>query len=244
MSRYIIVILSCNDYFDIQLQQQCHVNKVILSYYYYYSLNIIRSSEERHIDNSMLEYQDFLVQLNSFSSQMSMVSDISVVSQGSQVSPDNTANFESSPEFIKHQRDVRAWITKNVELITKAYPPTSQYAPTSVKGKAETDYSVYVGCGGNAYVHWKLTQFFEAEGEKEKVDFHRKNAISAIEVALSMLPSRERNVAFYIGSAGMCCFNVIYVVVVKSAVYSGHCCMLTEVCSTKHTAMVNTDLGL
>lgn len=156
----------------------------------------------------MLDYPAFLARLNALSSSVSVSSQVSMLSQasqGSQAPTDHTANFESSPEYVKEQRYAKAWITKNVELIMKMCPPTSQYSPTSVRGKEKEEYSIYAGCGGNAYLYWKLTRFFEAEGENEKAEFHRKNAISAIEVALSMLPSkchRGSEISFYMGSAG------------------------------------------
>ena len=59
--------------------------------------------------------------------------------------------------------------------------------------------------GGNAYLHWRLSRFFEAEGDEQKQLQHREHAVAAINVALTQLPSRPRRgegIAFYIGSAG------------------------------------------
>ena len=59
--------------------------------------------------------------------------------------------------------------------------------------------------GGNAYLHQRLSRFFEAEGDKEKQLQHREHVVTAINVALTQLPSRPRRgegIDFYIGSAG------------------------------------------
>lgn len=150
----------------------------------------------------MLDYPSFLARLNFTSSQAS------VSSQGSQLSqatPESAIDFESSSEFLKQQKDIREWISKSVERITKAFPPDSLYCPKSTNESVK-DSSVYVGSGGNAYLHWKLTKFFEAEGETEKVELHRKHAVYSIEVALSLLPreiAAGQEIAFFIGSAGM-----------------------------------------
>lgn len=57
--------------------------------------------------------------------------------------------------------------------------------------------------GGNAYLHWKLAKFFEAEKDPEKVEAHWQKAEQAITVAISLLrkPSTT-SIAFYIGNAG------------------------------------------
>ena len=150
----------------------------------------------------MLDYHSFLARLNFTSSQASVCSQ---VSQLSQVTPENALDFESSSEFLKQQKDIRDWIGRSVEHISNAFPPNSQYSPRSTNESVKNS-SIYVGCGGNAYLHWKLTKFFEAEGEMEKAELHRKHAVTAIEVALSMLPTEiagGKEIAFYIGSAGM-----------------------------------------
>ena len=180
---------------------------ISLLIFYHGVSGLFRFTERRHIDNSMLDYPAFLAHLNASSSSVSVCSHMSQASHWSQVATDHTANFESSSDYVKQQRQVRAWIAGNIELIMKHYPPAAQYAPTSVKGKTVEDYSIYTGCGGNAYLYWKLSRFFEAEGEQEKAKFHRKNAISTVEVALSMLQPNIRrgsDISFYMGSAGMC----------------------------------------
>ena len=185
-----------------------------------FACNLHRYKEKRHIENFMLDYSGFLARLNALSSNVSVSSEVSMLSQasqGSQVPTDHTANFESSPEYVKQQRDVKTWITKNIELLMKMYPPMSTYAPTSRPGRTRQEDSIYAGCGGNAYLHWKLTRFFEAEGEMDKAEIHKKNAILAVEVALSMLPprlNRGDGISFYMGSAGMYCHISYYVFVV------------------------------
>ena len=61
--------------------------------------------------------------------------------------------------------------------------------------------------GGNAYLHWRLSRFFEAEEDEEKQLQHREHAVTAISVALTQLPSKAElrkgeGIAFFIGNAG------------------------------------------
>ena len=72
-----------------------------------------------------------------------------------------------------------------------------------MKEHSDSDFSVYVGAGGNAYLHWKLSNFFAAEQNDERSGFHLQTAAEAIKVALSLLPRASSNgIAFYIGNAG------------------------------------------
>ena len=60
--------------------------------------------------------------------------------------------------------------------------------------------------GGNAYLHWRLSRFFEEEGNEERKLTHLGHAVSAVNVALSLLaPSTRKGegIAFYIGNAGI-----------------------------------------
>ena len=85
----------------------------------------------------------------------------------------------------------------------KAWPPGSELAPTSVRGRGERDFSLYVGNGGNAYLHWKLSRFFAAEEHRENVEFHRRKAVEAVTVALSLVPKPTSDgISFFIGGAG------------------------------------------
>ena len=74
-----------------------------------------------------------------------------------------------------------------------------------MRGYAKRDSSVYVGSGGNAYLHWKLSRFYEAEKEVEKAQDHLQKAVECVKAALSLLPRypTSKDIAFYIGSAGM-----------------------------------------
>ena len=59
--------------------------------------------------------------------------------------------------------------------------------------------------GGNAYLHWRLSRFFEQEGDEERKVLHLGHAVTAVNVALSLLPQKTRKgegIAFYIGNAG------------------------------------------
>ena len=112
--------------------------------------------------------------------------------------------FLTSAHFSRLRQKTKAWILSNVELLLKHFPPSNGSSPISVPGKFREDSSIYVGCGGNAYVHWKLACFFEAEGEKEKAAFHLKGAATAVEVTLNMVSKKSgpEEISFYMGSAG------------------------------------------
>ena len=99
---------------------------------------------------------------------------------------------------------VQARLSEEIAHLVAAYPPGSVTTPTSIAGHAKRDPSVYVGSGGNAYLHWKLSGFFEAEGDANKSREHLGRAAEAVEVALSLLPPSptSSDIAFYIGSAG------------------------------------------
>ena len=67
--------------------------------------------------------------------------------------------------------------------------------------------SATVCVGGNAYLHWRLSRFFEAEGNEEKQLQHREHAVTAVSVALTQLPSKAKlrkgeGIAFFVGNAG------------------------------------------
>ena len=66
--------------------------------------------------------------------------------------------------------------------------------------------------GGNAYLHWRLSRFYEKEGNTEKATFHRQKSSQAVNVALSLLPkptadATPMRIAFYIGTAGKTLLN-------------------------------------
>ena len=166
--------------------------------YHQFSCRPPVSDDERHIANTMLDYEAFMSQLDQHASHSSLTPP-----EGH--SEQHTSTFITSPTYLKLRQQTKAWLLQNVELIQQMIPSGSQSVPTSKAGKFKTDNSIYVGCGGTAYLHWKLCGFFKAEGEKEKVAFHSKCAVSAIECALALCPKKpERggDVAFYIGSAG------------------------------------------
>lgn len=112
--------------------------------------------------------------------------------------------FVASAHFSRLRQETKAWILSNIEVLLDKFPPSSNSSPISVPGRSEDDSSIYVGCGGNAYVHWKLACFFEAEGEKEKAAFHLKSAATAAKVTLSMVSKKSgpEEISFYLGSAG------------------------------------------
>lgn len=147
---------------------------------------------------------------DAFVSQLAHSSSRSIDSQN----PDHASSpFTSSSSYQRLRRETRAWLLAQVDLIQKAFPPESESSPKSVRGQSTRDSSIYVGCGGNAYFHWRLSRFFQAEGEEEKVVYHRKCALTAVNVALSLLPKKGkqgREIAFYLGSAGISVCMYVY----------------------------------
>ncbi len=170
----------------------CSVSVFCICIFSYFSHKGDSRREERHIVNTMQDYDEFISHLNLDSS----------IRCSHNLDHTSVATFEASSELKKMQQNTRAWIHENVELIQKDCPPSSMHSPLSVEGKSDQAYSIYVGCGGKAYVHWKLAKFFEAEGDKERLDWHRRSAVVAIEVALSLVASKVEEISFYLGSAG------------------------------------------
>ena len=159
----------------------------------------------------MPDYDAFISKLGLNSSQQSLPDSQQSLPDSGHSSDHPT--FTSSPSYLRLQQETRAWLRKNIELICRAYPPESEAAPTSRREQSRKDNSIYIGSGGNAYLHWRLARFFEAEGEAEKVAFHRKCALTAINVALSMMPKKFHmgdDISFYIGSAGRCNHKIKY----------------------------------
>lgn len=152
--------------------------------------------EERHIPHNMPDYESFISQLRLSSSQLSLPTS----------SGDASITFDSSSSYQKLKDETKDWILQNVALIVTKLPQGGQSSPTSLRGKSKQDSSIYVGTGGNAYLHWKLARFFQAEDEKEKADFHRQSAVAAVDVSLGLLPKKVamgKGISFYIGSAGV-----------------------------------------
>ena len=142
---------------------------------------------ERHISNTMPDYGSFMATLK--------------VEEGEETA---ATRYTSSLDYDRLCREIRAWLQENVAHILKAYPPESALAPASVRERAKNDFSTYVGAGGNAYLHWKLSGFYKMEGNKDKSASHLKKAVEAINVALSLLASDSpsKQIAFYIGNPG------------------------------------------
>jgi hypothetical protein len=124
--------------------------------------------------------------------------------QPQQDSAAENPTFLQSTTFSILRQETKAWILSNIALILKEFPPDSHSAPISVPGRFQDDNSIYVGCGGNAYVHWRLSRFFEAEGDKQRSAEHLKHAVTAVSATLSRVPRKPdpNEIAFYTGSAG------------------------------------------
>lgn len=141
----------------------------------------------RELKNPMPDYASFVGKLKS--------------SSGADSSED--VNYLASADYARLCREIRGFLQENIPRILQVYPPGSALAPASVKEHSDRDFSVYVGAGGNAYLHWKLSMFFAAEQNDDRSGFHLQKAGEAIQVALSLLPRPSSDgIAFYIGNAG------------------------------------------
>ena len=105
-----------------------------------------------------------------------------------------------------HCPQIRARLSTDVARLEASCPTKSTSSPTSVDSYTKPDPSVYVGSGGIAYLHWKLSGHFEAEGESGKAREHLRKAAEAVQTTLTLLPRSPASdeIAFYIGSAGYC----------------------------------------
>ncbi len=71
--------------------------------------------------------------------------------------------------------------------------------------------------GGNAYLHWKLAKFFEADRDPERAEDHCQKAVQAVTVAISLLRKPSSNgISFYIGNAGEPCNQVDFMTPCKA----------------------------
>ena len=91
--------------------------------------------ELRHIPNLLPDYDTFVASL-----QPSPTS-------GNEGSSPKVAPFTSSPEFSKLGDAVRSWLLQSIQLVVKAWPPSSSQCPTSEREETEQDFSIYVGTG-------------------------------------------------------------------------------------------------
>ena len=99
----------------------------------------------------------------------------------------------------------RQWLKENVIKIRKEYPPDTTIAPSTNPKVKSKDPFVYVGAGGNAYLHWKLSRFYKLESDEDKSYEHLMHALEAVHTALMLLPKNvtEGGCAFYMGATGM-----------------------------------------
>ena len=109
--------------------------------------------------------------------------------------------YTSTPAHTHQVQKMREWLTNSLETIEKRWPPDCPVVPSSDPGRHDRDSSVYVGAAGNAYLHWKLSRWWDAEGRGDKADEHVLKALQAIETALSLIKDPS-GIAFYIGAAG------------------------------------------
>ena len=88
----------------------------------------------RHVSNEMPDYDAFIA---------------SRVQQPNEQdpTPHTPLSFLSTSECSRLQEAVRSWLLQSVQLVMKAWPPSSPNSPTSVRGQVEQDFSIYVGTG-------------------------------------------------------------------------------------------------
>lgn len=99
----------------------------------------------------------------------------------------------------------RGWLKENIAEIQKVYPPDTVIVPSSNAKKKEKNAHLYIGAGGNAYLHWKLSRFYEIEGDADRSSIHMMRALEAVNTSLMLLDkkSQESGIAFYIGATGV-----------------------------------------
>lgn len=92
-----------------------------------------------HVPNEMPDYDSFMASLPK---QQPM---------NEEGPTPHAPSFLSTPECDRLQAEVvRSWMLQGVQLVMKAWPPSSPQSPTSVRGQAEQDFSIYVGTGKEA----------------------------------------------------------------------------------------------
>lgn len=95
----------------------------------------------------------------------------------------------------------RGWLRENIIKYQTEYPPETTLPPSNDPRKKSRDPDIYIGAGGNAYVHWKLSRYYETEGDRDKSIEHLVKGIESIHTALGMKEG-GKGVAFYIGRPG------------------------------------------
>ena len=109
--------------------------------------------------------------------------------------------YTSTPIYKKHLDKIRELISSSCQTIERRWPAESLVSPSSDSNKLDKDFSIYAGAGGNAYLYWKLSRWWEAEGDRDKSDEYLMKALQAIETSLSLIKDLT-GISFYIGAAG------------------------------------------
>ena len=133
-----------------QQQQKKHVA---------YAIKVWRSMAHqgsvRHVSNEMPDYDAFISSLQLSLEQQSQ--------QSSEQGPTShtSSSFLSTSQCGRLQEAVRSWLLQGVQLVMKAWPPSSPQSPTSVRGQAGQDFSIYVGTGKVTSSQVKLVTVWE-----------------------------------------------------------------------------------
>ena len=109
--------------------------------------------------------------------------------------------YTSTPVYKEHLGKIRELISSYCQTIERRWPAESLVSPTSNSEKVDRDSSIYTGAGGNAYLYWKLSRWWEAEGDQDKSDEYLMKALQAIETSLSLIKDLS-GISFYVGAAG------------------------------------------
>lgn len=106
----------------------------------------------------------------------------------------------------------RTWLKENIIKIQKDYPPDTILAPSTNPKTKSKDSSIYIGAGGNAYLHWKLSQFYSLDGDEDKSSEHMMRGLEAVHTALMLIPKNfaEGGCAFYMGASGMLILHLVF----------------------------------
>ena len=108
--------------------------------------------------------------------------------------------YIDSPEAKTILERSRQWLRENILKCQSEYPVDSTVTPSNDPRRKSRDPSIYTGAGGNAYVHWKLSQYYLSIGNNDYYIEHLMKAIESIHTALSI--GEEEGMAFYTGRAG------------------------------------------
>lgn len=108
--------------------------------------------------------------------------------------------YIESPEAKSILERSGQWLRESIINYQSEYPVDTTVSPSNDTRRKSRDPSIYIGAGGNAYVQWKLSQYYLSVGNNDYYIEHLMKSIEAIHTALSI--GGDDGIAFYIGKAG------------------------------------------